>query len=151
MKIAISNDHGGINLKNALKKHLDGKGIAYVDYGYNVGGEPSPDYPDYVVPACEAIVNGECDLGILICGTGIGVSIVANKIPGIRCGHTHDTFSARMTRMHNHANVIAFGERVIGEGLMCDIVDAFLDAEPMDGRHLRRVEKITAIEKKYSK
>lgn len=151
MKIAISNDHGGVNLKIALKKYLDDKGIEYIDYGYNAGGEPNPDYPDYAMPACEAIVNGTCDLGILICGTGIGMSIAANKVPGIRCGHTHDTFSARMTRIHNHANMIAFGERVIGEGVMCDIVEAFINATPADGRHLRRVEKITAIEQKYSK
>lgn len=146
MKIAISNDHGGLNLKAALKKHLEEKGIEYVDYGYNVGDGESPDYPDYALPACKAVVNGECDCGILICGTGIGMSIAANKVKGIRCGHCHDAFSARMTKMHNDANMIAFGERVIGVGVMIDIVDAYLSAKFESGRHLRRVEKITAIE-----
>lgn len=146
MKIAISNDHGGINFKKLVIEHLTKKGIECVDYGYQEGGEPSPDYPDYAILACKAVASGECDLGILICGTGIGMSIVANKFKGIRCGHCHDTFSARMTREHNHANMIAFGERVIGAGLMLDIVDAFLSATPAEGRHARRVEKIMAVE-----
>lgn len=146
MKIAISNDHGGLNLKAALMKHLDEKGIEYIDFGYNAGGEKSPDYPDYALPACKAVLCGECDCGILICGTGIGMSIAANKVKGIRCGHCHDVFSARMTKMHNDANMIAFGERVIGAGLMIDIVDAYLSAEFMGGRHQRRVDKIKAIE-----
>ena len=146
MKIAIANDHGGINFKKLVIEHLTKKGIDVVDYGYQEGGEPSPDYPDYALPACNAVVSGECDLGILICGTGIGMSIVANKVKGIRCGHCHDSFSARMTREHNHANMIAFGERVIGAGVMIDIVDAFLSATPAEGRHARRVEKVMAVE-----
>ena len=146
MKIAIANDHGGINFKKLVIEHLTKKGIDVVDYGYQEGGEPSPDYPDYAIPACQAVVSGECDLGILICGTGIGMSIVANKVKGIRCGHCHDSFSARMTREHNHANMIAFGERVIGAGVMLDIVDAFLSATPAEGRHARRVEKVMAVE-----
>lgn len=146
MKIAIANDHGGINFKKLVIEHLTKKGIDVVDYGYQEGGEPNPDYPDYAIPACKAVVSGECDLGILICGTGIGMSIVANKVKGIRCGHCHDSFSARMTREHNHANMIAFGERVIGAGVMLDIVDAFLSATPADGRHARRVEKVMAAE-----
>jgi ribose 5-phosphate isomerase B len=146
MKIAIANDHGGINFKKLVIEHLTKKGIDVVDYGYQEGGEPSPDYPDYALPACKAVVDGECDLGILICGTGIGMSIVANKVKGIRCGHCHDAFSARMTREHNHANMIAFGERVIGAGVMLDIVDAFLSATPAEGRHARRVEKVMAVE-----
>ena len=146
MKIAIANDHGGINFKKLVIEHLTKKGIDVVDYGYQEGGEPSPDYPDYAIPACNAVVSGECDLGILICGTGIGMSIVANKVKGIRCGHCHDSFSARMTREHNHANMIAFGERVIGAGVMLDIVDAFLSATPAEGRHARRVEKVMAVE-----
>ena len=145
MKIAIANDHGGINFKKLVIEHLTKKGIDVVDYGYQEGGEPSPDYPDYAIPACQAVVSGECDLGILICGTGIGMSIVANKVKGIRCGHCHDSFSARMTREHNHANMIAFGERVIGAGVMLDIVDAFLSATPAEGRHARRVEKVMAV------
>ena len=152
MKIAIANDHGGVNFKAAIIKHLTKKGIECVDYGYQAGGIDNPDYPDYAVPACLSVVNGECDLGILICGTGIGMSIVANKIKGIRCGHCHDTFSARMTRIHNHANVIAFGERCIGEGLALDIVDAFLDAIPTtEERHVRRVAKIGDLENRNFK
>lgn len=151
MKIAVSNDHGGVNLKAALLKHLEERNIEYVDYGYVSGPTENADYPDYALPAAKAVASGACDLGILICGTGIGMSIAANKVPGIRCGHVHDTFSARMTRMHNDANMIAFGERVIGVGLMVDIVDAYLDAEFLGGRHERRVEKITAIEKEFSK
>ena len=152
MKIAVANDHGGINLKNAVIKHLTKKGIECVDYGYQPGGEPNPDYADFAIPACQSILDGDCDLGILICGTGIGMSIIANKIKGIRCGHCHDTFSARMTRNHNHANVIAFGERCIGEGLALDIVDAFLGAEPTDEeRHVRRVGKIKDLENKNFK
>ena len=151
MKIAVSNDHGGINLKKAVLKYLTEKGIDYTDYGYQEGGEPNPDYPDYAIPACKAVASGDCDLGILICGTGIGMSIVANKIPGIRCGHCQDTFGARMTRCHNHANMIAFGERITGEGVALDIVEAFLNATPADGRHARRVQKIMEVEKTYSK
>ena len=146
MKIAISNDHGGVNFKKALIKHLTEKGIEYIDFGYQPGGEENPDYPDYAIPACNAVVSGECDAGILICGTGIGMSIIANKVKGIRCGHCHDTFSARMTKMHNDANMIAFGERVIGESLMLDIVDAYLSASFVGGRHERRVNKIKSFE-----
>ena len=108
MKIAIGSDHGGFELKTHIMKHLEEIGVEYKDFGcYD---ENSVDYPDIAEKVGNAVVSGECENGILICGTGIGVSIVANKIPGIRCGHTHDTFSARMTRMHNHANVIAFGD-----------------------------------------
>lgn len=149
MKIAVANDHGGLNLKNALLKHFDEQKIEYVNYGSDT--TDAVDYPDYALKAAEAVASGECDFGIVICGTGIGVSIVANKVPGIRCGHCHDTFSARMTRMHNDANMLAFGERVIGAGLMIDIVDAFLNAEFMGGKHQRRVDKITAVENKYLK
>ncbi len=146
MKVAIGCDHGGINLKPSLLKHLQEKGIEYVDYGcYD---SKSVDYVDYAVKVAKSVQSKECDLGILICGTGIGMSIVANKFKGIRCGHAHDTFSARMTRLHNDANVLAFGERVIGVGLMLDIVDAFLET-PFSGdeRHIRRIEKISQVEK----
>ena len=141
---------GIIPTRFLIDYHFKSRGC--VDYGYQAGGAPNPDYPDYAIPACQAIVDGECDLGILICGTGIGMSIIANKIKGIRCGHCHDTFSAKMTRIHNHANVIAFGERCIGEGLALDIVDAFLDAVPTEEeRHLRRVGKIKELESRNFK
>lgn len=150
MKVAIGCDHGGINLKPALLAHLKEKGIDFIDFGCH--SKDSVDYNDYAVAVCESVVKGECELGILICGTGIGMSIVANKIKGIRCGHCHDTFSARMTREHNDANVLAFGERVIGVGLMTDIVDAFLFTPFSNGeRHVKRVDKIKALEDKNFK
>ncbi|PWM70677.1 MAG: ribose 5-phosphate isomerase B [Bacillota bacterium] len=149
MKIAIACDHGGYELKEELKKHLSKRNTEYVDFGTD--GTQSVDYPDYAEKAAGAVLSGECDFGIVICGTGIGISIAANKIAGIRCAHCHDVYSARMTRAHNDANMLAFGARVIGAGLMCEIVDAFLGGSFEGGRHQRRVDKITAIEKKYSK
>lgn len=145
MKIAIGTDHGGFNLKPVLKEYLEKKGIEYKDFGCY--GPESVDYNEYAIAVSKAVVSGEYDLGILICGTGIGMSIVANKVKGIRCGHCHDVFSARMTRLHNDANVLAFGERVIGPGLMLDIVEAFIGT-PFSGdeRHARRVNKIKALE-----
>lgn len=149
MKIAVGNDHGGVELKNVLIKHLEKKGIEFCNFGTDT--TDSVDYPEYGLKVAEAVASGEFDFGIVICGTGIGISIAANKVPGIRCGHCHDVFSARMTRMHNDANMLAFGARVIGAGLMIDIVDAFLGAEFEGGRHQTRIDKITQIEKKYSK
>ena len=149
MKIALAADHGGYALKEELKKHLEKRGIEYEDLG--TYSTESVDYPDYALKAAEAVAAGNFDFGIGVCGTGIGISIAANKVPGIRCALCHDTFSARMTRMHNDANMLAFGGRVIGSGLMCDIVDAFLGASFEGGRHAKRVEKIRKIEEKYSK
>ena len=149
MKIAIASDHGGFLYKQKLVKYLQGKGFDVHDFGTDC--EDSCDYPDFALPAAEAVAAGECDRGILICSTGIGVSIAANKVRGIRCAHCHDTYSARYTRLHNDANMIAFGQKIIGEGLMLDIVDAFLHTEFEGGRHGRRVDKITKIEEKYGK
>lgn len=150
MKIAIGCDHGGFNYKSTLTNHLKERGIEFVDFG--CWSTESVDYNDYAQPVCDSIVNGECDLGILVCGTGIGMSIVANKIKGIRCGHCQDVFSAKMTRQHNDANVLAFGERVIGQGLMLEIVDAFIDTPfSNEGRHVGRVAKIKALEDKNFK
>ena len=149
MKIAIGNDHAGINLKPALIAYLEEKGYEYADFGTYT--KDSCNYAEYGAKVAEAVASGEYDRGILICGTGIGMSIVANKVPGIRCAHCHDSFSARATRMHNDANVVAFGERCIGAGVMLDIVDAFLTAEFEGGRHVARIAKINEIEKKYSK
>ncbi len=150
MKVAIGCDHGGINLKPALIEYLEKKGIDYKDFGCY--GKDSVDYNDYAVAVAKSVAKKECDLGILICGTGIGMSIVANKVKGIRCGHCNDAFSARMTREHNDANVLAFGERVIGVGVMLDIVDAFLNTPFSNGeRHIRRVEKIKALEEENFK
>lgn len=150
MKIAIGCDHGGIGLKPALIKYLEKNGFEFIDFGcYDTS---SVDYNDFGVLVAESVAKGECDRGILICGTGIGMSMVANKVKGVRCAHCHDVFSARMTRLHNDANVIAFGERVIGAGLMTDIVDAFLNTEfSNEERHVRRVNKIKDLEERYFK
>ena len=111
----------------------------------------SCDYPDFALPASEAVASGICDKGILICSTGIGVSIVANKVPGIRCAHCHDTYCAEFTRRHNDANILAIGEKVVGNGYAIKIVETFLTTEFEGGRHQRRVDKITAVENKYCK
>jgi len=149
MKIAIGCDHGGFNLKGAVIKHLQEKNIEVKDFG--TYSEESCDYPDFGVKVAEEVVQGNYDFGIVICGTGIGISISANKVPGARAALCHDTFSARSTREHNNANILALGERVIGVGLALDIVDAFLNGNFQGGRHERRVSKISEIEKKYFK
>ena len=147
MKIAVACDHGGLQLKGALVRYLTSKGHEVIDFGTDT--EESCDYPDYALPAAEAVAAGRCERGILVCGTGIGVSLVANKVPGIRCAHCHDTYSAKYTRLHNDANMLAFGQRVIGEGLMEEIVDVFLSTDFEGGRHQRRLDKLAAIEAKY--
>ncbi len=140
MKIAMASDHGGFELKNHIKDYLSNKGYDIEDYGTN--GTASVDYPEFAHACAEAVALGKHDLGILVCGTGQGIGMSANKVSGIRCGIVSDVFSAKMTRMHNNANMIALGERVIGNGLAIEIVEAFLNAEFEGGRHLRRVEKI---------
>ena len=144
MKIAVANDHGGMELKKALLKYLNEKGYEVKDFGTYTSD--SCDYPDFALPAAEAVASGECERGILICSTGIGISIVANKVPGVRCAHCHDTYSAKYTRLHNDANMLAFGQKIIGEGLM---LETFLNTGFEGGRHQRRIDKITAIEEKY--
>ncbi len=146
MKIAIASDHGGNNLRKEIKGLLDAKGYEYTDFGPKEDG--SVDYPDFAMPVAEGVASGEFDKGILICGTGIGMSIAANKVKGVRCALVHDTFSAKATRCHNDSNVIAMGERVIGAGLALDIVDIWLSTDFEGGRHERRVSKITEIEAK---
>ncbi|WP_346885080.1 ribose 5-phosphate isomerase B [Clostridium sp. UBA4395] len=149
MKIAIGSDHGGLRLKKEVIKHLEKKNIEVRDYGTYT--EDSCDYPDFAEKVAESVVAKEYDYGILICGTGIGISISANKIPGIRAALCSDTFSAHATREHNNANILAMGERVVGTGLALDIVDAFLGSTFEGGRHENRVNKIMEIEKKYNK
>ena len=150
MKIAIGCDHGGINLKPVLTKYLKEKGVEFKDFG--TFDTSSIDYNEFAEAVGGAVASGEYEKGILICGTGIGMSIVANKIKGVRCGHCHDVFSAKMTRLHNDANVLALGERVVGPGLFLEIVEAFLFTEfSFDERHARRVEKIKALENKNFK
>lgn len=150
MKVAIACDHAALNLKNNLVKHLIENGYDVTDFGIHVEG--AVDYPDYAIKVAEAVSQGDADRGILICGTGIGMSISANKVKGIRCALCSDTFSAKATREHNDANVLAFGERVIGAGLAQDIVDIFLATEFSGAeRHVGRIAKLTAIENKYFK
>ena len=139
--IALGCDHGGYELMQEVKKHLEERGLEYKDFGCN--GPESVDYPVYGKKVAEAIVNGECENGILICGTGIGISIPANKFKGIRAALCSDTFSAHATREHNDANILAMGARVVGEGLALDIVDTFLETEfSNDERHIRRINMI---------
>ena len=142
--IALAADHGGFELKEAVKAHLDELGLAYVDYGTH--STASVDYPDMAVPACEAVVKGESDKALLFCGTGVGISMAANKIKGIRACCCSDTFSAEFTRRHNNANALCLGGRVVGAGLGCQIVDAFLNAEFEGGRHQLRIDKMMALE-----
>ena len=139
--IAIGSDHGGFALKQALMAHLDRRGLAYKDYG--TYSEDSCDYPQYAKAVANAVVSGNCERGILICGTGIGVSITANKIPGIRAALCGDCFSAEATRLHNDANILCMGARVVGEGLAVKITDTFLDTPfSNDPRHIRRISQI---------
>ena len=149
MKIAIACDHGGLTLKKDIKKYLDANGYEVVDFGTD--SFDSCDYPDFALPAAEAVASGECERGIVVCSTGIGVSIVANKVPGVRCAHCHDSYCAEFTRLHNNSNMLALGEKVVGTGYALKIVDTFLKTQFEGGRHQRRVDKITEIEKKYSK
>ena len=130
--------------------YVEKLGHEVVDFGTKT--TDSCDYPDFAAAAAEAVASGECERGIVVCSSGIGVSIVANKVPGIRCAHCHDLYCAKYTRLHNDANVIAFGEKVVGEGLMEEIVSLFLNT-PFEGgeRHERRVAKIAEIEKRYYK
>lgn len=149
MKIAIACDHGGLNLKNKISAHLKAAGHEICDFGTD--STDSCDYPDFALPAAEAVASGDCERGIVVCSTDIGVSIVANKVPGVRCAHCHDSYCAEFTRLHNDSNVLALGEKVVGEGYALKIVETFINTKFEGGRHQRRVDKITAIEKKYSK
>lgn len=144
MKIAIGCDHAGPALKAEILAHLDERKIEYTDLGVQEGEKC--DYPDKAVEVCNLVTSGKCDLGILICGTGIGMSMSANKVKGIRAACCSDTFSAKFTRAHNDANMLCFGARVVGAGLASMLVDAFIDTPFEGGRHTARVEKMMAIE-----
>ena len=143
-KITVGCDHAGLNLKKMVISHLQERGYEVLDVGTHT--PDSCDYPAIAHALCKNIQNGVSELGILVCGTGIGMSMAANKHRGIRAAACSDTFSARLTRVHNDANVLCFGERVVGMGLALDLVDAFIDAEFEGGKHQRRVDMITAIE-----
>lgn len=144
MKIAIGCDHAGVKFKEQIKEYVKSLGYETEDFGAYTTDRV--DYPDIAKAVCDGVLTGGCDKGILICGTGIGMSMAANKIKGIRAALCSDTYSARMTREHNDANVMAMGARVIGIDLACDIVTAFLTAEYAGGRHAVRVEKMMAFE-----
>lgn len=144
--IAIACDHGALGLKHAVAKHLEARGLAYKDFGCE-DGAIGCDYPDFAGPAAQAVSSGECEKGIVLCTTGIGVSMTANKVKGIRCALLSDLMSARLTRQHNDANMIAMGAGVVGEKLALEIVDVFLDTPFEGGRHARRVEKMMAYER----
>lgn len=146
MRIAIGSDHAGFQMKNEIIKHLEGGDYEVKDFGTFV--EESVDYPDYAFAVANEVVGRNVDLGILVCGTGIGISIAANKVAGVRCALCGDTFSAHSCREHNNSNILALGSRVIGTGLAFDIVDAFLTAQFQGGRHQNRIDKITKLEGK---
>ena len=150
MKIALCCDHGGLRLKNAIMEYLNQNGYETKDYGTT--NENSCDYPDFALLAAEAVQKGECERGIFVCTTGIGISIAANKVPGIRCALCSEPLSAKMTRLHNDANVLALGGGITGVNLGLEIVKTFLETPfSAEEKHQRRIDKITAIEKKYSK
>lgn len=145
MKVAIASDHGGLNIRAEIKSLLEELNIEYEDFGCECS--TSVDYPDYALPVAEKVASGEFDKGILVCGTGIGMSIAANKVKGIRCALVHDTFSAKATRHHNDSNVLAMGERVIGPGLAREIAQVWLGTDYEGGRHQNRIGKIDQYEK----
>lgn len=144
MKVILTADHAGMTIRREVIDLLEKMQIEYEDAGCL--GTDSVDYPDYALPAAERVANGEFDRGIFICGTGIGMSISANKVKGIRCALAHDVFSAKATRQHNDSNVLALGERVIGPGLAREIAQTWLETEFDGGRHANRVNKITDFE-----
>ena len=144
MKLAIGCDHGGIELKLEIVKHLEERGIELVDFG--IKEYQSVNYPEIALPLAKSVASGECDRGILVCGTGIGMSIAANKVKGIRAAVCSDHFSAKFTRLHNDANILCLGGRVIGPGVANEMVDLFIDTEYEGGRHATRVQMITDIE-----
>ncbi len=142
--IALACDHGALALKEAVKRHLEARGLEYKDFGTYTAD--SCDYPDYAAPAARAVASGECDRGIVMCTTGIGVSITANKVKGIRCALLSDKMSARLTREHNDTNMMALGAGVVGEKLALEIIDVWLDTAFTGGRHQRRIDKMMAVE-----
>jgi len=145
VKVAIGCDHAGIDLKPAVREALEQAGAEVIDLGTH--SRESVDYPDYGVAVARAVVSGDADLGVVLCGTGIGISIAANKVPGARAALCHDTYSARMSREHNDANILAMGARVVGAGLAQEIVKAWLAASFAGGRHERRVEKLKQLDR----
>lgn len=144
MKLALACDHGAYALKEAVKQHLTEKGYEIEDFGTN--STESCDYPDFAGPAAKAVASGECEKGVVLCTTGIGVSITANKVKGVRCALLHDLLSAKMTRQHNDTNMMALGAAITGEKLALEIIDTWLTTEFEGGRHQRRIDKMMAYE-----
>lgn len=142
--LAIGSDHGGYELKEEIKKYLEEQNIPYKDFGTD--STASVDYPDIAYPVAKAVADGECEKGILCCGTGIGISMAANKVKGIRAACCSDCFSAKLTRQHNNANILCMGGRVVGVGKALMMVDLFLHTEFEGGRHQKRIDKLTALE-----
>ena len=146
MTVSIACDHGALALKNKVAEHLRAQGHEVLDFGTHT--TDSCDYPDYAVQAARAVADGRCQRGIVLCTTGIGVSITANKVPGIRCALLHDVLSAKMTRLHNDTNMMALGAGIVGENLALEIVDTWLATEfSGEARHQRRIDKVMALEK----
>ena len=144
MKIAIGNDHAAVEMKNEIKAYLESKGHEVVNFGTDTSA--SCNYPEYGKAVGEAVASGEAECGVLICGTGVGISLAANKVKGIRAAVCSEPVTARLTKLHNNANIICFGARIVGIELAKEIVDAYLDAEFEGGRHQTRVDMIMAIE-----
>lgn len=144
-RIVLSSDHSAIALRQTIAGHITARGWTVVDIGPTT--KDSTDYPKHGEAAARRVASGDCRFGIVLCGTGQGIMIAANKVAGIRCGVCADTFSARMIRQHNDANMLSIGARVVGHGLALDIVDTFLNADFENGRHLKRVEMIQALER----
>lgn len=145
MKIVLGSDHAGFSLKETIKEHLSSQGWEVIDCGTD--SEESVDYPDFAEKVGRTICDGICEKGILVCGTGIGISIAANKLPGIRAAVCHDVFTAQASREHNDANILAMGARVLSPSLALEMVDTWLATSFSGGRHQRRIDKIAALEK----
>ncbi|MCI8335657.1 MAG: ribose 5-phosphate isomerase B [Peptococcaceae bacterium] len=145
MKIVLGSDHAGFSLKETIKEHLSSQGLDVIDCGTD--SEESVDYPDFAEKVGRTICDGICEKGILVCGTGIGISIAANKLPGIRAAVCHDVFTAQASREHNDANILAMGARVLSPSLALEMVDTWLATPFSGGRHQRRIDKISALEK----
>ena len=142
--IALASDHAGLPLKEEIMLHLKERGLPFEDFGTHSAS--SCDYSDFAVQACEAVTGGKCDKAILVCGTGIGMSMAANKLRGIRAAVASEGFSVKFTRLHNDANVLCLGQRVVGPGLACQLVDLFVDTAFEGGRHQSRIDKVMALE-----
>jgi ribose 5-phosphate isomerase B len=145
MRIAVASDHAGVSLKQTIAEHLRDRGFDVIDLGAD-GTEGAVDYPDYGAAIGREVAHGDADLGVAVCGTGVGISIAANKIAGIRAAHAPDATTARLAREHNHANVLCLGARTTGPAVAIDAVDAWLDAMPSLGRHVARLNKLAALD-----